>query len=99
MAPNKSATLNLRIRPNLKDALRTAAHRQNRSIANMVETMIQEHCRTHDIAIPDQQSLPFTGTSDLDHGKSGQSPMGDKSPPKLDGEKNSRGASGTKRSG
>jgi len=57
MVATKTATLNLRIDPFLKEALRVAAMQDHRSIANMVEIMIREHCKTHGISIPDQQEL------------------------------------------
>lgn len=44
MANTKTATLSFRIEPGLKDALRTVAEQEHRSIANMVEVMIREHC-------------------------------------------------------
>ena len=37
MASAKTATLSFRIEPRLKEALRTAAEREHRSLANMVE--------------------------------------------------------------
>jgi hypothetical protein len=57
MVATKTATLNLRIDPFLKEALRTAAIQERRSIANMVEVMIHEHCQRNGISIPDQQEL------------------------------------------
>ena len=45
------------IDPFLKDALRVAAMQEHRSIANMVEVMIREHCESKGISIPDQQEL------------------------------------------
>lgn len=57
MAPRKIATLNLRIDPNVKEALRTAANRDHRSIANMVEMLIREHCQNAGIKIPEQPEL------------------------------------------
>ena len=44
MANAKTATLSFRIEPGLKEALRTAAEQEHRSIANMVEVMIREYC-------------------------------------------------------
>jgi hypothetical protein len=44
MAITKTTTLTFRIEPNLKEALRTAAEREHRSIANMIEVMIRDHC-------------------------------------------------------
>mgnify|MGYP003626277458 CR=1 FL=1 len=51
MAITKTATLTIRIEPNLKEALRVAAQDEHRSIANMVEMMIREHCDKNNIAI------------------------------------------------
>ena len=44
MATGKTSTLTFRIDPALKDALRTAADHEHRSIANMVEVMIRDYC-------------------------------------------------------
>ena len=57
MSPKKTATLNLRIDPFLKEAAREAALREQRSVANMVEVLIRRHCEEVGITIPDQQSL------------------------------------------
>lgn len=53
MSPRKTTTLNLRVDPAIKEALREAAHRENRSIANMVEVLIRRHCEFEGIAIPE----------------------------------------------
>tara|TARA_R110002073_G_scaffold34692_4_gene102476 strand:+ start:142 stop:333 length:192 start_codon:yes stop_codon:yes gene_type:complete len=57
MVATKTATLNLRIDPFLKEALKVAAMQDHRSIANMVEKMIRDHCEIKGISIPDQQEL------------------------------------------
>jgi hypothetical protein len=57
MVATKTATLNLRIDPFLKEALRIAAIQEHRSIANMVEVMIREHCANNGISIPEQQEI------------------------------------------
>ena len=44
MPRTKIATLNLRITPALKAAIREAASREHRSVANMVEMLIRRHC-------------------------------------------------------
>ena len=54
MATGKTSTLTFRIEPALKEALRTAAGRERRSIANMVEVLIRDYCGRHGIAIPEQ---------------------------------------------
>lgn len=44
MAKTKISTLNLRIEPGIKEAVREAAAREHRSVANMVEMLIRRHC-------------------------------------------------------
>ena len=51
MAASKSTTLTLRIDPDVKEALRTAAEQEHRSITNMVEVLIREYCQQHNIAL------------------------------------------------
>ena len=58
MATGKTSTLTFRIAPALKEALRTAADREHRSVANMVEVLIREHCTRNGITIP-EQAAPF----------------------------------------
>ncbi|MDX1403739.1 MAG: hypothetical protein R3192_04340 [Woeseiaceae bacterium] len=53
MPATKVATLNLRIDPGLKQAVRDAADREHRSVANMVEMLIRRHCDRAGIAIPE----------------------------------------------
>lgn len=57
MPTTKTATLTFRVDPGVKDALRTAAAREHRSIANMVEVLIREYCGRNGIAIPEQDDL------------------------------------------
>ena len=57
MPAKKEATLNLRIDPDLKEAIRIAALRDNRSITNMIEVLIRRHCEEVGITIPEQQAL------------------------------------------
>jgi len=51
MATAKTTTLTFRIEPELKDALREAADREHRSIANMVEVLIRDYCERNGISI------------------------------------------------
>ena len=51
MAKTKISTLNLRIEPGIKAAVREAAAREHRSVANMVEMLIRRHCTETGIAI------------------------------------------------
>ena len=63
MAPKKTATLNLRIDPGIKEAAREAALHEHRSLANLIEVLIRRHCEELGIPIPEQQAL-FNGDSD-----------------------------------
>lgn len=55
MATTKTATLTVRVDPNLKEALRLAAQAEHRSIANMIEVLIRLHCEKNGIAIEKPQ--------------------------------------------
>jgi hypothetical protein len=57
MAKTKISTLNLRIEPGVKDAVREAAAREHRSVANMVEVLIRRHCAEAGISVPEQNDL------------------------------------------
>lgn len=60
MARTKISTLNLRIQPGIKDAVREAAAREHRSVANMIEMLIRRHCQQAGITVPEQNEL-FSG--------------------------------------
>ncbi|NCA89396.1 MAG: hypothetical protein EOM92_10930 [Gammaproteobacteria bacterium] len=47
----KTTTLTFRLDLALKEALRIAAEREHRSIANMLEVLIREHCARQGIPI------------------------------------------------
>ena len=57
MAKTKISTLNLRIEPGIKEAVREAAAREHRSVANMVEMLIRRHCEQAGISIPEKSEL------------------------------------------
>jgi hypothetical protein len=57
MAKTKIATLNLRIDPGVKEAVREAADKEHRSVANMIEMLIRRHCDSSGIVIPEQNEL------------------------------------------
>jgi hypothetical protein len=57
MTGTKISTLNLRINPSIKEAVREAAAREHRSVANMVEVLIRRHCDQTGITIPEQSDL------------------------------------------
>ena len=57
MPKTRISTLNLRIHPALKDAIREAASREHRSVANMIEVLIRRHCDQSGITIYDKRRL------------------------------------------
>ncbi len=56
MPKTKIATLNLRIDPGLKDAVRAAADQEHRSVANMIEVLIRRYCDEAGISINDRKT-------------------------------------------
>ena len=48
--PIKTATLTLRVDPQVKDLLAQAARTDRRSLANMLEVMVIEYCRQRGVA-------------------------------------------------
>ncbi len=63
MATTKTTTLTFRIEPSLKDALRTAAEHDHRSIANMIEVMIRDHCARIGVPITEPSDSTPRGQS------------------------------------
>ena len=57
MTTIKSTTLTLRIDPMIKEGLRLLAEKEHRSLTNMVEVMIRDYCKLHNIAIPEEPTL------------------------------------------
>ena len=57
MTAIKTATLNLRIKPALKQAAKEAAMKQDRSVASLIEALIRQHCNNEGIPVHDQADL------------------------------------------
>jgi hypothetical protein len=57
MSKTKIATLNLRIAPGVKEAVREAAAKEHRSVANMIEMLIRRHCDAAGIVVPEQSEM------------------------------------------
>lgn len=47
MAVAKSEVVSVRVEPHIKLALQSAADREMRSLANMIEVMVVTYCRSH----------------------------------------------------
>lgn len=52
----KTDTLNLRVSPTFKLALKAAAEREQRSMVNMLEVLVAGYCETKRIKIPAQRA-------------------------------------------
>ena len=61
MIATRTAILNLRVDPALKEALRIAAQREHRSVANMAEWLVRKHCKKLGISIPEQVAMDLDG--------------------------------------
>lgn len=61
MPSAKTATLTFRIDPDVKEALRTAAQLERRSLANMIDVMVLEYCQRHDIHVPSSKAPSSEG--------------------------------------
>lgn len=48
----KSDTLNLRVSPSFKLALKAAADHEQRSMVNMLEVLVANYCEQHHITLP-----------------------------------------------
>lgn len=53
----KSETLNLRVSPTFKQALKVAADHEQRSMVNMLEVLLSEYCDRMGIAPTGQKSI------------------------------------------
>ena len=51
MSTLKTQAVSVRVEPHIKAALQSAAEREMRSLANMLEVMVVEYCRTHDFPL------------------------------------------------
>lgn len=65
MTNKKTATLTIRIEPSAKEKLKTAADREHRSIANMVEVLIRDYCVKNGIEICMKDELASTTIHDV----------------------------------
>jgi len=55
MAAIKTETITVRIEPAVKSGLKAAAEKERRSLANMVEVLIRDHCQRNGIALSELQ--------------------------------------------
>lgn len=59
MSRLKDETLSIRTSPDIKQLLRMAAERERRSVASMIEILVLEYAREHDLNL-DRQHIEIT---------------------------------------
>lgn len=59
----KSDTLNLRVSPCFKLALKAAANREQRSMLNMLEVLVANYCEQHRIVLPAKRQRQHRGAN------------------------------------
>jgi hypothetical protein len=52
MTAEKTVSMSFRVSPKFKALLEVAATRENRSLTNMLETLVFVHCEQHGLSIP-----------------------------------------------
>ena len=52
MTAEKTVSVSFRVSPKFKALLEVAAVRENRSLTNMLETLVFAHCEKHGLAVP-----------------------------------------------
>jgi hypothetical protein len=52
MSAEKTVSMSFRVTPRFKLLLKEAAARDNRSLTNMLETLLMNHCSAHGISQP-----------------------------------------------
>ncbi|CAA9889736.1 conserved hypothetical protein [Candidatus Methylobacter favarea] len=57
MATTNPTTLSLRVDPMIKEGLCRLAEIEHRSFTNMVEVMVREYCKQHNVFLPEEQSF------------------------------------------
>lgn len=50
MNERKTEAINLRMAPSVKELLRRAAQHEHRTLSNMLEVLILDYCRAHELA-------------------------------------------------
>ena len=61
MATGKSEVVSVRVEPHIKAALQSAAEREMRSLANMIEVMVVAYCRANGVPM-DEVSVETLAT-------------------------------------
>jgi uncharacterized protein (DUF1778 family) len=63
MPRNKNEVLSIRTTTEVKTLLRLAAEREHRSAASMMEVLVLDYARSHDLVVPDQDQPESKGST------------------------------------
>lgn len=61
MAAEKTVSMSFRVSPRFKALLEVAAARENRSLTNMLETLLYAHCEQHGLQEPSPSASKAKG--------------------------------------
>jgi len=61
MPAEKSISMSFRVSPSFKSLLEVAAARENRSLTNMLETLVFAHCDEHGVSVPAAKTKTLKG--------------------------------------
>lgn len=61
MAAEKTVSMSFRVAPRFKALLAVAAARENRSLTNMLETLLYAHCELHGLKEPTTKASKAKG--------------------------------------
>lgn len=61
MTAEKTVSVSFRVSPKFKALLEVAAARENRSLTNMLETLVFAHCEQHGISVSPAKVSPRKG--------------------------------------
>lgn len=58
MSERKTEVVNLRMSPRVKGLLRMAAAHERRTLSNMLEVLIEDYCKSHQIGVSGVEAQP-----------------------------------------
>lgn len=61
MAAEKTVSISFRVSPRFKTSLEVSVARENRSLTNMLETLLFAHCEQHGLKEPVSSTNPAKG--------------------------------------
>lgn len=66
MSVRKTTAINLRMSKDVKELLRLAAAQEHRTLSNMLEYLVLQHCELHGLRLP---AAEHTNTATADRGR------------------------------